>query len=215
VVKYAKDAYLTRMEQLGYKRKAGEPDSDSLQRAALAEFLGGDMRIAEVRKALLAQGDAALKPKADGRLDLGAADPDLLGVALGVATQEHGKPAVDALIAELPKNSDPQQRNAILAGLAETSDAAQLNRVRDYALTKDVKVGEMAALLRGGRETRPQRDALWNWATTNYDKIVARTGSFAGGAVELGHHQLRQDRGPYRQLRRRRVAAPDGWWRLL
>jgi alanyl aminopeptidase len=38
-------------------------------------------------------------------------------------------------------------------------------------------------LLRGGRETRPQRDALWNWATTNYDKIVARTGSFAGGAL--------------------------------
>jgi alanyl aminopeptidase len=183
VVKYAQDAYLPRMEQLGYKRKAGEPDSDSLQRAALAEFLGGDMRIAEVRKALLAQGDAALKPKADGRLDLGAADPDLLGVALGVATQEHGKPAVDALIAELPKNSDPQQRNAILAGLAETSDTAQLNRVRDYALTKDVKVGEMAALLRGGRETRAQRDALWNWATANYDKIVARTGSFAGGAL--------------------------------
>lgn len=183
VVKYAKDAYLPRMEQLGYKRKTGEPDGDSLQRAALAEFLGGDMRIAEVRKALLAEGDAALKPKADGRLDLGAADPDLLGVALGVATQERGKPAVDALIAELPKNSDPQQRNAILAGLAETSDTAQLNRVRDYALTKDVKVGEMAALLRGNRETRPQRDALWNWATTNYDKIVARTGSFGGGAL--------------------------------
>jgi alanyl aminopeptidase len=182
-VAWAQEAYLPRMEALGFRRKAGEADGDSLQREALASFLGEDLKLPAVRSELLKQGDAALKPKADGHLDLAAADPDLLGAALGVAAQEHGKSAVDALLAELPKTSDPQQRNAILAGLAATDDPTQLDRVRDYSLSKDVKVGEMASLLRGGRDERSKRDSLWNWSTKNYDKIVGRTGSFAGGML--------------------------------
>ena len=41
----------------------------------------------------------------------------------------------------------------------------------------------MAALLRGSRETRAQRDAMWKWAVAHYDRIVERTGSFAGGRL--------------------------------
>jgi alanyl aminopeptidase len=42
-------------------------------------------------------------------------------------------------------------------------------------------VGEMASLLRAGRDTQTQRDALWAWFTAHYPQILARTGSFAGG----------------------------------
>ncbi|WP_266159613.1 M1 family metallopeptidase [Dyella silvatica] len=183
VVQWVKDAYLPQLQQLGYRRKAGEADGDSLMRSILAESLAVDYNLPEVRAELLKQGDAALKPKADGRLDLAAADSDLLGVALGVAVQEHGKSAVDVLIAELPKTSDPAQRNAILSGLSAVKEGADAGRVRDYALSKDVKVGEMAALLRGGRNTQAGRDAMWQWSVTNYSKIVERTGSFAGGRL--------------------------------
>ncbi|WP_430391244.1 M1 family metallopeptidase [Dyella sp. 20L07] len=180
---WAKDAYLPRMTELGYHRKPNEADSDSLLRVTLAEELAEVVNAPEVRAELLKQGDAALKRKPDGRLDLGAADADLLGTALGVAVQERGKPAVDALIAELPQTSDPAMRNAILAGLSEVNDPALAVQVRNFGLDKKVKVGEMAMLLRGGRDTRAQRDASWQWATTNYDKIVERTGSFAGGQL--------------------------------
>lgn len=180
---WAKEAYLPRLQQLGYTRKAGEPDGDSLLRSTLAGALAFDFKLPEVRAALLKQGDAALKPAADGRLDLGAADPDLLGDALGVAVQERGKPAVDALIAELPKTSDPALRNAILGGLSAAQEPILANQVRDFALTPQVKVGEMAALLRGGRDSAAQRDALWQWFTGHYPQILARTGSFAGGAL--------------------------------
>ncbi|MFC5743835.1 M1 family metallopeptidase [Dyella tabacisoli] len=183
IEQWVKDAYLPQLQQLGYHRKAGEADGDSLMRNALAESLALDYKLPEARAELLKQGDAALKPKADGRLDLAAADSDLLGAALGVAVQEHGKPAVDALIAELPKTSDPAQRNAMLAGLSAVKEGADAGRVRDYALSKEVKVGEMAALLRGGRDTQAGRDAMWQWSVANYDKIVARTGSFAGGRL--------------------------------
>jgi len=178
---WVKDAYLPRLEQLGYQRKAGESESDALLRSALASSLAFDFKLPEVRAALLKQGEAALKPKPDGRLDLTEADPDLLGDALGVAVQEQGKPAVDALIAELPKTSDAALRNAILGGLASVEDPALTEQVRNFALTKPVKVGEMVSLLRGGRDTTAQRDAMWQWFTTHYAQVLTRTGSFAGG----------------------------------
>jgi alanyl aminopeptidase len=183
LAEWAKAAYLPRLEQLGYQRKAGESEDDSLMRSSLASSLAFDFKLPEVRAALLKQGDAALKPKADGRLDLAAADPDLLGDALGVAVQEHGKSAVDALIAELPKTSDPALRNGILGGLASVEDPALTEQVRNFALTKPVKVGEMGMLLRGGRDTRAQRDAMWTWFTTHYAQILDRTGSFSGGRL--------------------------------
>jgi alanyl aminopeptidase len=180
---WVKAAYLPRLEQLGYQRKAGEPEDASLLRSTLASTLAFDFKLPEVRAALLKQGEAALKPKADGRLDLAAADPDLLGDALGVAVQTHGKSAVDALIAELPKLSDPALRNGVLGGLSTVEDPVLAEQVRNFALTKPVKVGEMAMLLMGGRDTAAQRDAMWNWFTAHYQQILERTGSFSGGRL--------------------------------
>jgi len=180
---WVKDAYLPRLQQLGYQRKDGESGDDALLRSALAGALGLQYKLPDVRAELLKQGDAALKRQPNGRLNLSAADPDLLGDALGVAVQERGKPVVDALIAELPQTSDAALRNSMLAGLASVEDPALTNEVRDFALTKPVKVGEMASLVRGGRDTQAQRDALWSWFTAHYPQILARTGSFAGGAL--------------------------------
>jgi alanyl aminopeptidase len=183
ILEWVKQAYLPRMQQLGYLRKPGEADGDALLRAALANALGLDFQLPQVRAALLAQGEAALKPKADGRLDLDAADPDLLGSALGVAVQTHGKSAVDALINEIPKTSDPALRNGMLAGLSAIEEVGLANQARDFALTKPVKVGEMSAVLRGSRQTQAQRDGMWEWFTGHYAQVIARTGSFAGGGL--------------------------------
>ena len=135
---WAKSAYLPRLQQLGYHRKPNEADTDSLLRVTLADELALVVKLPEVRAELLKQGDAALKRKADGRLDLGTADADrdLLGTALGVAVQERGKSAVDALIAELPQTSDPALRNAMLDGLSEAQDPALTLQVRNFALDK-------------------------------------------------------------------------------
>ncbi|QDE40766.1 M1 family metallopeptidase [Luteibacter pinisoli] len=181
--KWAIDAYKPKLASLGFRKKAGEKDNDTLTRNVLVGFLADkDIADKDVRAEMLAQGDAALKTK-DGHLDLDAADPDLLATALGVAVQERGAPAVDALIAEIPKTSDPAKRNAMLAALGDAPNAALANKARDFALGKDVKVGEMAMVLMGGRDNEKSRDELWQWFTTNYDKIIARTGSFAGGKL--------------------------------
>jgi alanyl aminopeptidase len=183
VTAWVKDAYLPRLQQLGYQRKAGEPEDASLMRSSLASSLAFDFQVPSVRAALLQQGDAALKQEPDGRLDLAAADPDLLGDALGVAVQAHGKPAVDALMAELPQTSDAALRNGILAGLSRVDDPALAEQVRNLSLDKHVKIGEMAMLLNGSRDSVAQRDALWHWFTAHYDQILKRTGSFSGGRL--------------------------------
>ena len=185
ITDWVKAAYLPKLEALGYQRKPGESEDDSLLRSTLAAALAFDYKLPAVRAALLRQGEAALKKKADGRLDLAAANPDLLGDALGVAVQNQGKSAVDALIAELPQTSDPALRNGILGGLASVEDPALAEQVRDFAISKPVKVGEMASLLRSGRDTEAQRDAMWNWFTGHYPQILKRTGSFAGGYLPM------------------------------
>ncbi len=176
-------AYLQRMQALGFERKAGESADDALLRSSLADSLALDFRLPQVRAALLTQGDAALKRGDDGRLNLGAANPDLLGTALSVATSVRGKPAVDALIAEIGKTTDAAKRNAMLIALGQQGDTSEGDQVRDFALSKQVKVGEMRMVLSGARDTQAGRDALWNWFTRHCDQMLARTGSFAGGEL--------------------------------
>ena len=173
-------AYLPRLEALGYQRREGESADDVLLRNSLADMLGLEFNVPSVRAALLKQGEAALKIGKDGLPDLMAANPDLLRIALSVAVEVRGKPAVDELIAAIPKTTDPVRRNAMLGALSH-AQGAEADAVRDFALSPQVKVGEMAMILRGGRDTVAQRDGLWNWFTAHYDKIVARTGVFSGG----------------------------------
>jgi alanyl aminopeptidase len=173
-------AYLPRLEALGYQRRQGESADDVLMRSELADSLGLEFEVPEVRAALLKQGVAALKTGDDGLPDLMAANPDLLRTALSVAVEEKGKPAVDELIAAIPKTTDPVKRNAMLGALSHAR-GAEADVVRNFALSPRVKVGEMGMLLRGNRDTVAERDALWNWFTAHYDRIVARTGVFSGG----------------------------------
>ena len=173
-------AYLPRLEALGYQRRAGESADDALLRGALAEQLGLTFKVPAVRSALLKQGAAALERGANGQLELDAANPDLLPTVLAVAVEERGQPAVSALIRQMGVMTDPVKRNAMLSALSH-AEGAGADVARDFALTGQVKVGEMARVLRGDRETRAQRDQLWRWFTAHYQRIVARTGIFSGG----------------------------------
>ena len=175
--------YLPRLQQLGYRRRPGESDQDTQLRVALANALALDFRIEAVRAPLLKQGDAALKSGPDGKLDLAAADPDLLGTALAVVVRERGEPAVHALIAAVPQTTDPALRNAMLEGLSYAEGPLLSDEVRNFALQPAVKVGEMAMLLHGGHDTPAKRDATWQWATAHYAQLVARSGSFSTGAL--------------------------------
>ncbi|MDN5923550.1 MAG: M1 family metallopeptidase [Xanthomonadales bacterium] len=175
-----KAAYLPRLHQLGYTRKDGDSADDIRMRSSLVSLFARTVKLAEVRDALLKQGDAVLKANADGSLNYDAANPDVIGTVLAVEVDTHGKPVIDTLMAQLGKVSNPAQRNALLSGLSSAKDA-QAIRVRNFAIGKDVKVGEMRRLLRVDSKTAKDRSAGWQWFVKHYDQVVARTGTFATG----------------------------------
>ncbi|PPT69520.1 M1 family metallopeptidase [Xanthomonas arboricola] len=180
--KAAEQAYLPRLRQLGYTRRSGESIDDTSLRSALAGLFALRLQNAEVRKALLAQGDAVLAG-GNGALDFSKANPDLLGTALAVTAQERGAPAVQSLIDALRTHADPAQRNAMIAALGTLQDPALLKQVRDFALTDAIKVGEMKSLLMRGHSCETSHASMWPWFTANFDRIVQRSGSFDGGGL--------------------------------
>ncbi len=180
--KPAEQAYLPRLRALGYTRRSGESVDDTALRASLVGLFALRLQNAEVRKALLAQGDAVLAG-GNGALDFSAANPDLLGTVLAVTAQERGAPAVQTLIDALRTHADPAQRNAMIAALGAVQDPALLKQVRDFALTDAIKVGEMKSLLMRGHSYKSSHDSMWTWFTANFDRIVQRSGSFDGGGL--------------------------------
>ncbi|HBK45198.1 MAG TPA: aminopeptidase [Xanthomonadaceae bacterium] len=178
----ATDAFLPRLRALGYQRRANDSVDDTALRSELAGLLGVRLAVPEVRSALLAQG-AAVLAGSNGALDFDAANPDLLDDVLAVTVQERGAPAVAALIAALRSHGEPSQRNAMIAALAAVREPALLQQVRDFALTDAIKVGEMSQLLMGGHAEPASHASMWSWYTANFDRIVERTGSFAGGKL--------------------------------
>ena len=154
-------------------------------RATLARSLALEFRLPSVREALLDQGDAALRPGANGRPDLAVVDRELLGAVLAVAVQHRGGSAVDALIGELPRTTDVALRYAILSGLGSATDPVVASRVRNFALDKQVVGGEMFNLLRSSPGTRASRDAMWRWFTSHYRHVLDRMGGLAGNFLPL------------------------------
>ncbi|MFC5472664.1 M1 family metallopeptidase [Paraherbaspirillum soli] len=183
LVDLARTLYLPRLQQLGYQRRPGDTQDDALLRAELANFLAIDMKLPEVRQAMLAQGDQALQPDAEHRLNLAAANPDLLRTALAVSTQERGKATIDALIKALGNTSEPAQRMAMLYGVGAATAAADAERARNLALDPLVKVGEIKTLLTASREDGEGHDAMWQWFTSNHAQLIKRSGENFGGRL--------------------------------
>jgi cytosol alanyl aminopeptidase len=173
--------YLPRLRALGYVRKPGEKEDDALLRADLAELLALKVENAEVRAALLEQGKAVLDADAAGRLRFGAANYDLLGSVLAVTVQELGGKAVDALIAELARNDNANLRLTMVMALGAVTDAAQGERVREFAISDAAKISETMRLLSIHQYQPRNRAALWAWTQKRYAQLVAHTPVFIHG----------------------------------
>ncbi len=179
----ARDLYLARLQALGYERRAGESQDDGLLRATLTEFLAMDIKLPEVRQALLAQSEKALKPNTKGALNLQSVNAEVLGPILGVAVQEKDRKVLDQLIKELGRNADPAQRLSLLYAIGATTQKTDAEIARNVAIDERVKVGEMRYLLNSSRLYGEGRAALWDWFVRNNEKVIKRTGSHTSGRI--------------------------------
>ena len=182
---YANRLYEPRLQQLGFRQREGDDMATTQMRVDLANFLALRTRDPAARKALDAQGRAALGLDGGGKVDLARADPDLLGTALKVTVQEAGNPAFDAVVAELKVNHETRDRYALLAALGATRDARLGERARDYALTPDVPVGELRFVYQANIEEPENRAAFWQWFQAHYEALRSRLPPFVQGYLPL------------------------------
>ena len=171
---YAAKVYGPRLTALGYRHKPGESDAQSRMRQRVVALLAMDVRDPAVRKELNAQGRVALGLDGSGKVDLRRIDPDLRGFALKVCVQESGAPAFNAIVAELRTNHATQERYELVAALGATRAAGLGERAREFGLTGDVAVGEMARLYSAQVEQPENRDAFWAWYRSHFDALRSR-----------------------------------------
>ncbi|MEO7062535.1 MAG: M1 family metallopeptidase [Dokdonella sp.] len=176
---YAVRLYLPGLQQLGYRRRSGEPGTATAMRTRLAEFLAMTVRDPAVRSELVKQGRSALGLDGSGSTDLTRADPDLLQTALKVTVQDGGAAAFDAALTTLAATGDTARRYALLAALGATRDATLGARARELGLTSAVQIGEMSSLYGAQIDERENRAAMWQWMQTHFDAYRERLSIFA------------------------------------
>jgi aminopeptidase N len=175
---YVEQLYEPRLDRLGYRHRAGESDSASRLRQRLASMLGFDVRDVKVAKKLDAIGRVVLGLDAGDGVDLSRVDPDLRGFALKAAVQQSGKPAFEAVLAELSRTRATQERYELVAALGAAHDPALAARARDLGLTPQIAVGEFARLYFSEVGEPENRDAFWDWFQAHADALRARLPDF-------------------------------------
>ncbi|MGI4856815.1 MAG: M1 family metallopeptidase [Janthinobacterium lividum] len=171
----ATQAWMPALTRLGYTARAQESEDDALLRVTLLNFLALNLKVPEVRQALLAQSDQAFAHPVEGHPDLGALDANTRDVVLAVAVQERGNAAITPLADALGTVTDAAQRLSLLRALGAAVPSENANRVMDLMLDPRVKTGEIAQLLRITDASPASNAAIWNWYTAHADAVAKRS----------------------------------------
>ena len=163
------------------------PVQATLLREPVVSMYAVEGRAQPARGDLAQRGAAYLGLGGDGKLHPEAIDANLIDEAMGVAVEDLGAPAVDAILMHLKTERDGTSRSRMLGALSHATEPALAARVRDLALTGDLRVNEIPAIVYGSMGERANTDAAWAWFKTNYPKIKARMPTFSqGGMAGMG-----------------------------
>jgi alanyl aminopeptidase len=180
---WAGKTFHARLEKVGYAKKSGETEEDALLRSELGHFLAITVREPVVRQALLERGDAVLRSAGGGHWDLSPIDPDMPGDTLGVLVQERGAPAIDALMAALPQQTDAAVRLSMAAAIGSTRDPRLQEKVRSFGLSDAVKLEEGDALLASNHASPENLASYTPWFEAHFAQIRERSTESAQGML--------------------------------
>lgn len=171
--------YAPRMQELGWRRQEGESLQVTSLRSRLAVELALFLEDPAARRALAAQGRAALGLDGAGRVDFTRADADLLSAALVVAVQDGGAAAFDAAVKAFEASRNSRHRYALLGALGSAREPELAARARAYGLSDAVQIGELTMLYWAHMDEPANRAATWQWMTDNFDALRQRVPAFA------------------------------------
>jgi alanyl aminopeptidase len=168
-----------RLQQLGLSPKPGEPTSDAMLRAQLAQLLveeGGDPAvIAPLAKA------ARVYLESGGR-DM-SLSPELRQEALRAGVIAEGPAFEDLLIDRMQKSTDEYFIQSAIYALAGAQDEAALSRVLAMSLTPQIRTGDLRYVQRYFSAEPAAKRALWNWFKANFGALEKRLSRYGMGST--------------------------------
>jgi hypothetical protein len=109
----------------------------------------------------------------DGK-DYSGLPPDLMREAMRAGTISGGAPFMDALIAAYKKSNDEFFFASAIYAAAGSDDRAALDKFLAFALTPQVRTGDLRYVLRNFANEPVAQAALWHWFTANFDTLLKR-----------------------------------------
>ena len=196
---------------------ARSPVQAILMRVPLAGLMGLDLDRADVRDELAARGAAYLGLDSDGVLNPRVIDPSLVETAMAATVRSRGMAAYEAIAGHLKSERSAVVRSRLIAALTRTQDPGVAARVRDLALSPDLRVNEVPMIVYGALREPPVAADGWDWFKRNFDAIVERTPpNNRGDLAEIGARFCsKAERNDYAKFFEPRIAGLTGGPRVM
>ncbi|MBX3157857.1 MAG: M1 family metallopeptidase [Deltaproteobacteria bacterium] len=156
-----------RARALGWIARKGEPDDHRLLRPQLLSLLA---HTGEDAATIATAKDLAKKWLADKK----AVDPDLVGLALGIAARHGDRALWDRLYAAAKGEKERKERGQLLGAMAGFRDPAIVKAALPLVLGDDFDPRESLALLWGALGHDETSELAYAFLKDNLDKLLAR-----------------------------------------
>lgn len=176
-----RSAFETRMQGWFKKPFAGlsRTNAKASPAAALARAAHASLAVSvamhpEAATALAPAGRALLERMAKGQDDV--ALDETAPPALWAAIASGGREAATTAIRALRATRNAEHRNILVKSLAAAMDPAATGLIRDFVLSRELRVRETFAYLRESFAHAGSREAAWDWLRRDYKRLVSITG---------------------------------------
>jgi len=159
--------YVARARELGWTSKPGEDDDTRQLRPSILALVANRGEDAE----LIAQATALTWKWLDDRA---AIEPELVGVALGIAATHGDQKLFDRLHADAKAATDRADRQRLLGALASFADPAIAVQAFAITLTDEFELRDALGLLQGGFGDRRTRASAYGFVKDHFDEVAAK-----------------------------------------
>jgi aminopeptidase N len=172
-------------ERLGGKAKAlgWEPggkrpqeDEEALERRAVWSAMG---ELAEDKSTL----SQAEKYASKWLEDPGSVSPDVVSIALPLASKRAGLPRLKELREAARRTTNPEERMTVIRAMGSFDDPSVLRQALDVALTDELRLSELVYLFRAAVHNRAGRPVVFAWEKDNWGKLLERIPGTFGRAT--------------------------------
>ncbi len=174
--RFVSKMYGARARSLGFAAKPGESEETQLMRTDLVPFVaeeGNEPELqAEARRLALRWLE-----------DHGAVPADMAGSVLEVAARHGDRALFERFLAAARTEKDHRDESRLLGALGSFSDPELVREALKLFLSSDIDPREAYGILFAVARWPGSRQILWDFATANYDAIVARLPREISGAM--------------------------------